>query len=103
MNLDLLLVLLFGIKAFVIAMFAMNVAVILTLADRRQGAMIQDRVGPNRAVAWIPTKVAQALAVLPALGVVALILLVVTQFPPEGVARTNRALLFSQLAILFTW
>ena len=28
----------------------MNVAVILTWVDRRQGAMIQDRVGPNRAV-----------------------------------------------------
>ena len=37
------------LKAFIVVMFGMNVAVILTWADRRQGAMIQDRVGPNRA------------------------------------------------------
>ena len=34
-------------------------AVVLTWVDRRQGSMIQDRVGPNRAVAWIPTFIAQ--------------------------------------------
>ena len=33
--------------------FGMNLAVVLTWADRRQGAMINDRVGPNRAVAWL--------------------------------------------------
>src|SRR4029453_8096322 len=55
-------ILLFVLKAFFVVMFAMNLAVVLTWADRRQGSMIQDRVGPNRAVVWIPRPIAQALA-----------------------------------------
>lgn len=61
MNLDWILVALSGLKAFAVVMFAMNVAVLLTWADRRQGAAIQDRVGPNRAVIWVPTPLAQGL------------------------------------------
>jgi NADH-quinone oxidoreductase subunit H len=38
------------IKIVIIAGFVLNLAGILTWADRRQSAMIQDRVGPNRAV-----------------------------------------------------
>jgi NADH-quinone oxidoreductase subunit H len=103
MPLTLLTFLLFVLKAFVVVMFAMNVAVILTWADRRQGAMIQDRVGPNRAVAWIPTVVAQALAVVPALAVVALVAFVVVKLEPPPEVRGQRAMLFIQLGILFTW
>ena len=95
--------LLFVLKAFVVVMFAMNVAVVLTWVDRRQGAMIQDRIGPNRAVAWIPTSVAQALAVVPAVAVVALVAFVVVKLQPPPEVRAQRAMLFSQLGILFTW
>ncbi|HLV67715.1 MAG TPA: complex I subunit 1 family protein [Polyangiaceae bacterium] len=92
-------------KAFAVVMFAMNVAVLLTWADRRQGAMIQDRVGPNRAVAWIPTKVAQALAVLPALGVAAALPAYVKLRGAEltGSAEVGAALAVSQLAIFWVW
>jgi NADH-quinone oxidoreductase subunit H len=92
-----------ALKAFVVVMFAMNVAVLSTWADRRQGAAINDRVGPNRAVAWLPTRVAQALAVLPALGLAAAILgYVATQeFAPE--TRGAASVMFSQLAILWVW
>src|SRR5579883_367725 len=38
------------VKVLLMIGFAMNVAAILTWADRRMSAMIQDRVGPNRAV-----------------------------------------------------
>jgi NADH-quinone oxidoreductase subunit H len=38
------------VKVLIMLGFTMNVAAILTWADRRQSAMIQDRVGPNRAV-----------------------------------------------------
>src|SRR6188768_2704459 len=103
MTLTLVSFLLFVLKAFVVVMFAMNVAVILTWADRRQGAMIQDRVGPNRAVAWIPTKVAQALAVGPALLVVAGVAFVVLKLEPPPEELGSRAMLFSQLGILLTW
>ena len=103
MALTLVSFLLFVLKAFVVVMFAMNVAVILTWADRRQGAMIQDRVGPNRAVAWIPTKAAQAIAVGPALLVVAVVAYVLIRLEPPQEELGPRAMLFSQLGILFTW
>jgi len=103
MTLTLVSFLLFVLKAFVVVMFAMNVAVILTWADRRQGAMIQDRVGPNRAVAWIPTKVAQGIAVGPAIAVVAAVAFVVIKLEPPPEELGQRAMLFSQLGILFTW
>jgi NADH-quinone oxidoreductase subunit H len=95
--------LLLFLKALVVVMFAMNVAVILTWADRRQGAMIQDRVGPNRAVAWIPTTVAQGMAVLPAVVAAAGVFFVVLKLEPPPEVRGQRAMLFSQLGILFTW
>src|SRR5580692_11050105 len=38
------------IKILIMVMFVLNVAAILTWADRRQSSMIQDRIGPNRAV-----------------------------------------------------
>ncbi|MFZ5890358.1 MAG: complex I subunit 1/NuoH family protein [Myxococcota bacterium] len=91
------------LRAFVVVMFAMNVAVLLTWADRRQGAAIQDRVGPNRAVIWIPTKIAQALAVLPALGLAAGVLALVATRDFEGAMRPFVSSLFGHLAILWVW
>jgi NADH-quinone oxidoreductase subunit H len=38
------------IKVLIMVMFVLNLAAILTWADRRQSSMIQDRIGPNRAV-----------------------------------------------------
>ncbi len=38
------------VKIFVMVFFVLNLAAILTWADRRQSSMIQDRIGPNRAV-----------------------------------------------------
>jgi NADH-quinone oxidoreductase subunit H len=38
------------VKILIMVMFVLNVAAILTWADRRQSSMIQDRIGPNRAV-----------------------------------------------------
>src|SRR5215831_10989346 len=38
------------IKILIMVGFVLNLAAILTWADRRQSAMIQDRIGPNRAV-----------------------------------------------------
>jgi NADH-quinone oxidoreductase subunit H len=94
---------LLALKAFFVVMFAMNVAVVLTWADRRQGAIIQDRVGPNRAVIWIPRPIAQVGVLLPALLIAGAILLFVLTNEAEGRLRTNRAVLFSQLSILWMW
>ena len=57
-------------RAVFVVMFGMNVAVICTWVDRRQGAMIQDRVGLDRAVIWLSVWFARPLALLPALAVV---------------------------------
>jgi NADH-quinone oxidoreductase subunit H len=88
---------------FAVAMFAMNLAVVLTWVDRRQGAMIQDRVGPNRAVAWIPTPIAMGLALGPALLLAAGVLGYVHTHDVQGAALEQRGLLFSQLAVLLLW
>lgn len=98
------MVLLFVLKAFVVVMFAMNLGVVLTWVDRRQGSMIQDRVGPNRAGIPVPAKALQVILVGPALLVVGgLLYLVLGTEPIQGEARSDRAMLFSQLAIFFTW
>jgi NADH-quinone oxidoreductase subunit H len=41
------------VKTLIMVMFVLNLAAILTWADRRQGSLIQDRIGPNRAVVKI--------------------------------------------------
>ncbi len=98
---------LFAIKfvavGFAVAMFAMNLAVVLTWVDRRQGSMIQDRVGPNRAVAWIPTSVAQGLALGPALLLAVGVLAYCFKFEVAGPAQEQRGALFSHLAVLLLW
>src|SRR6478609_11184227 len=100
MPLTLVSFLLFVLKAFVVVMFAMNVAVVLTWVDRRQGAMIQDRVGPNRAVAWLPTPIAQGLALGPAVLLAAGVLGYCFKNEVTGPELESRGLLFSQLAVL---
>ena len=93
-------------RAIFVVMFGMNVAVICTWVDRRQGALIQDRVGPDRAVVWLPTVVARALAVLPALGAAAAVAFLAVQDKQargEDPVSMGRAFLFSELAVLMTW
>ncbi len=41
------------VKVLIMVGFVLNLAAILTWADRRQSSMIQDRIGPNRAVVKI--------------------------------------------------
>ncbi len=98
---------LFAIKfvaiGFAVAMFAMNLAVVLTWVDRRQGAMIQDRVGPNRAVAWLPTPIAQGLALGPALLLAAGVIGYTFKVEVAGAEQEQRGMLFSQLAVLLLW
>lgn len=96
------------LKAFFVVMFAMNLGVVLTWVDRRQGAMIQDRVGPDRAVIWLPRRVAQALAFMPAAAVALLAVGLAWQDKMERAAAQapvslGRALLASELAVFVTW
>ncbi len=97
------LVLIFLLKGFVVAMFAMNVGVILTWVDRRQGSMMQDRVGPNRAAIPVPGKIAAGLAsgpaVLAAAGAVGLAWL----FRDDAADKATWGMLFTQGAIFVFW
>ena len=98
-----LLLLIGVIKALTIIGFGMTLAVMLTWADRRYGALIADRVGPNRAVAFIPRGVAQGALLLPALLLAGVIVFFFVINKAEGEERTSRAMLFSQLAIFVIW
>jgi len=100
-----LMLVLGGLKAvFIVALFGLNIGGVLTWADRRQGAMMQDRVGPNRAVIWIPRRVAQGAVVVPAvIGALAIIAVWWLSRDIEGPARAGRAFVFSHLAIFWLW
>src|SRR5882672_4419051 len=52
------------VKILIMVGFVLNLAGILTWADRRQGAMIQDRIGPNRAAIKIFGKEIRVLGLL---------------------------------------
>src|SRR5689334_15906375 len=91
------------VKVVLVVLVFMHVAVFLTWADRRQGAMIQDRIGPNRAVLWLPTKIAQGMAMGPAVLVAAAVVFLAWRGDPSDPDRTQHAMIFSQLAIFFTW
>lgn len=54
------------IKIVIVIAFLMNMAAISVWADRRQSAMLQHRVGPNRAVVNLPWWLARALMIGPA-------------------------------------
>jgi NADH-quinone oxidoreductase subunit H len=94
------------VRAVFVVMFGMNLGVICTWVDRRQGALIQDRVGPDRAVVWLPTLVARALAVLPAAAAAGAVLFLAVQDKQsrgDDPVSMGRAVVFSQLAIFLAW
>jgi len=96
--------LLIAAKAAFVVLFGMNLGVLLTWTDRRQGAMMQDRIGPNRAVIWLPTRMVQAILVLGALGATGATLLAAQALrPEEGAPSTLSALLFGELALFLSW
>ncbi len=89
---------------FVVGALALGIGGLLTWADRRGGAMMQDRIGPNRAVLWLPRPLAQAVVLAAALlvagGVVAW---AVASRSLDGPPRTARAFGFAHAAVLVSW
>ncbi len=90
------------VKILVMLLFLLNMAAIATWADRRQSAMVQDRVGPNRAVVNLPNMAARLLAFLPAL-VLGGIAIVTFMQEARGRAALERLTLAVQLSIFVGW
>ncbi|MFC1642248.1 NADH-quinone oxidoreductase subunit H [Myxococcota bacterium] len=91
------------LKALFLLGFVLTLTGVLTWADRRQGAMHQDRIGPERAVVWLPTWLAQLLMVLPALLVATGAVYLPLGMDAQGPARNTQATLFSHLAVFMLW
>ncbi len=92
------------VKAFAVCMFALNVGVILTWAERRIRTMIQDGIGPNRAAIPLPGKVAAiAVAAGPSFTAAAAVLGLAALVHAMNGDKAWWGMLFSQGAIFFTW
>ncbi len=92
----------FLLKAFVVAMFAMNVGVILTWVERRMRGMIQDCPGPNRAGIPVPGWLAAGLATGPAFLAAAGVALLAWSNRAEA-ESSSWGCLFFQGAIFMLW
>lgn len=90
------------VKIVIVLGFFLNMAALGVWADRRQGAMVQDRVGPNRAVVHLPNMLARTIVLFPPalLGVLS-IFLAFGIVPPR--LALERALVNVQLTVLVLW
>lgn len=89
------------LKILVIFGFVMNMAAISVWADRRQGAMVQDRVGPNRAVAYVPSNALRVVVFLATAVVAGIIAIPMWQSSHgQGLARLTGGV---EIAILVGW
>ncbi|MBM4358024.1 MAG: NADH-quinone oxidoreductase subunit H [Deltaproteobacteria bacterium] len=88
-------------KALVVVLFLLNMAAISVWLDRRQSAMLQDRVGPNRAVVFVPAAIVRLLLTLPAVLVAGLVAVPMWRSAPGlEVPRMTQGL---ELAVLVGW
>jgi NADH-quinone oxidoreductase subunit H len=96
------------LKIVVLLGFFLNMAAVAIWAERRQSAMVQDRVGPNRAVFFLPSNAARLIVLLPPTFLGALAVLPAVPFFP---AYANLQLPYAfqvltvtaQLAVLVGW
>ena len=61
------------VKVIIIIAFLLTMAAVSVWADRRQSAMVQDRVGPCRAVVYVPSMLLRGALALPAIIIAGLI------------------------------
>ena len=102
------------IKIAIMLGYFLQIAPILVFAERRQAALIQDRVGPNRATVTLPGMLLKGALSVPAfLAALAVLALCFGVFPPnetaDGVARgfwmaqVGTLLIWSNVLILAGW
>lgn len=95
------------VKILIMVGFFVNMAALGIWADRRQSAMVQDRVGPNRAMVTLPSNIVRVIVLLPpvVLGAFAL----APAVPWLGAYNAIRPLagealtIHVQLAVLVAW
>ncbi len=90
------------VKILIVVMFLLNMAAIATWADRRQGAMVQDRVGPNRAVVYLPSMIVRGVVFFPPALLGALAVFTATRAMPAPVA-VEALVIGAQFAVFVTW
>ncbi len=89
------------VKVLVVVLFLLNMAAISVWLDRRQSAMLQDRVGPNRAVVYVGSGLVKMFLMVPAVLIAgALAVPMWTSMPGLEIARMTQAVEF---AILVGW
>jgi NADH-quinone oxidoreductase subunit H len=93
-----------GLKILVVLLFVINTAAILTWGERRQSAMIQDRIGPNRAVIYLPGMLLKGVVALAGLGLAAAVAgyawLASKRSEP---VRLDVGFVLTELAVLLAW
>jgi NADH-quinone oxidoreductase subunit H len=91
------------IKIVIVLAFLVTTAGVLTWAERRQSAMIQDRVGPNRAVVHVPGMLVKGLVL--ACGFAFAVLFLYDGYGVERRAsmQLDERSMYAELAILVTW
>ncbi len=93
------------VKILIMLGFFLNLAPVLVFVERRQAALIQDRVGPNRAVIKLPGMILKGALATPALlaglAIAALCFKVFPANPPE--TGVGRGFWMAELATLVLW
>jgi len=89
-------------KIAIVLGFFLNLAALGVWADRRQGAMVQDRVGPNRAVVYLPNMAARGIVLFPPalFGVLSIFLALQTVAPRLAL---ERATVNVQIGVFVAW
>jgi NADH-quinone oxidoreductase subunit H len=93
-----------GLKILVVLLFVVNTAAILTWGERRQSAMIQDRIGPNRAVIYLPGWLFKILSLAVGFGLAAAVAAyaLLAMKRPESI-RLDAGFGLTELAVFLAW
>jgi NADH-quinone oxidoreductase subunit H len=98
------------LKVLVAIAFMMAGAAVLTWADRRQGALVQDRIGPVRAVWFVPQRAVQVVLFLAAVAAAAVVMVALPLGSPHAARAAaaaqhamGRMTLAVELTVLCTW